>query len=280
MKKYLLILLITALVITLVSCNSRDLLKKKQSYTKEQIVPTFYLHGYKGTVNSTQFLTHAANKAHNHPIVYADVDAKGRVHLKGRIDKYNPSPIVVIKLEDNQNGDLDTNALWVKHAIEKVYDEQKFDKFNMVMHSMGNLSFSYYMLNYGNDKHLPQLNKQVNIAGTFNGILNINDKVNANSIDKNGKPKHMTREFKHIVPMRDNYKNKGIKILNIYGDLDDGTNSDGRVSNVSSLSLKYILGSVVSQYETYKVSGEEGDHSALHDSDKVASKINAFLWDE
>ena len=43
---------------------------------------------------------------------------------------------------------------------------------------MGNMSFAYYMKNYGGDKQLPRLQKQVNIAGTFNGVLHLNEKVN------------------------------------------------------------------------------------------------------
>ena len=37
---------------------------------------------------------------------------------------------------------------------------------------------------YGQDTQLPQLNKEVNIAGTFNGVLNLNEKVNEISVDK------------------------------------------------------------------------------------------------
>lgn len=52
---------------------------------------------------------------------------------------------------------------------------------------MGNLSFAKYMLKYGDDETLPQLNKQVNIAGTYNGVLNMNKQVNEIkiSVDKN-----------------------------------------------------------------------------------------------
>ena len=48
---------------------------------------------------------------------------------------------------------------------------------------MGNMTLSQYMLTYGNDKSLPKLDKQVNIAGPFNGVLNMNEKVNEISVD-------------------------------------------------------------------------------------------------
>ena len=50
------------------------------------------------------------------------------------------------------------------------------DNYNFVAHSMGNLSFAYFMKYYGNDKQLPQLQKEVNIVCTYNGVLNLNEK--------------------------------------------------------------------------------------------------------
>ena len=39
------------------------------------------------------------------------------------------------------------------------------------------------MKNYGDDLHLPQL-KEVNIAGVYNGVLNMNEEVNEIIVDK------------------------------------------------------------------------------------------------
>ena len=75
------------------------------------------------------------------------------------------NPIVKIELENNRQGYLDKNAAWFKNVLTKLQSEYNFDKFNFVGHSMGNLTFAQYMMTYGNDKSLPQLNKQVNIAG-------------------------------------------------------------------------------------------------------------------
>ena len=60
---------------------------------------------------------------------------------------------------------------------------------------MGNMSFAYYMNNYGNDKYLPH-QKKVNIAGTYNGVLNLNEKINEINLDRNGKPNKMNDDFK------------------------------------------------------------------------------------
>ena len=82
-------------------------------------------------------------------------------------------------------------------------------------HSMGNLTFAQYMMTYGNDKSLPQLNKQVNIAGTFNGVLNMNEDVNEITVDKDGKPSRMNQPYQQLRVLKDIYKGKGIEVLNI-----------------------------------------------------------------
>ena len=51
----------------------------------------------------------------------------------------------------------------------------------------------------------------------------------------------MNDDFKKLLSLKEVYKDKNIDVLNIYGDIQDGTHSDGRVSNSSSKSLKYLL---------------------------------------
>lgn len=69
----------------------------------------------------------------------------------------------------------------------------------------------------------------------------MNEDVNEITVDKDGKPSRMNQPYQQLRVLKDIYKGKGIEVLNIYGDLKDGTHSDGRVSNSSSKSLKYLL---------------------------------------
>ena len=80
-------------------------------------------------------------------------------------------------------------------------------------------------------------------------------KVNEITVDKDGKPSKMNADYEKLLGLKDVYKNKNIEVLNIYGDLKDGTHSDGRVSNSSSRSLKYLLGN---SPKTYKESEYKG----------------------
>ncbi len=70
----------------------------------------------------------------------------------------------------------------------------------------------------------------------------MNEQVNEISVDRSRKPSRMNPPYLDLQQLKDIYKGQEIEVLNIYDDLQDGTNSDGRVSNISSKSLKYLLG--------------------------------------
>jgi len=233
------------------------------TYIKSQI-PTLFLHGYAGSANSEKYMVQQAKKKGvTKEVITAYVSEDGKVELKGKLKKDATNPIVQIELENNKQGDLDLNAEWFK---------------NFVGHSMGNLSFAKYMLKYGDDETLPQLNKEVNIAGTFNGVLNMNEQVNEISVDRSGKPSRMNPPYPELQQLKNIYKGQEIEVLNIYGDLQDGTNSDGRVSNSSSKSLKYLLGNSPKSYKETKYEGKTAQHSELHENKQVANEIVEFLW--
>ncbi|MCD8787539.1 alpha/beta hydrolase [Staphylococcus gallinarum] len=248
---------------------------------KQTPEPTFYLHGYSGSEKSERYLVNSAiEKGVTNQVIKAHVSADGEVTFDGKFDKNDPHPIVQIILEDNKNWDYNKNAEWFKNVITETEQHIKYSKFNMVAHSMGNLTLGYYMLNYAGDESLPKLNKQVNTGAPYNGILGRNDEPNEVKLDENGKPDQMKQEYKDLQQMKYNYPKKSVDVLNVYGDLQDGSHSDGKVTNQSSLSLKSLLNGYVNSYRTFKVEGEHGEHSALHDYKVVADEINAFIWNK
>ena len=50
--------------------------------------------------------------------------------------------------------------------------------------------------------------KEVNIAGTYNGVLNLNEKINEINLDRNGKPNKMNDDFKKLLSLKEVYKDK------------------------------------------------------------------------
>lgn len=139
------------------------------------------------------------------------------------------------------------------------------------------LSFAQYMVDYVRDSSLPQLKKEVNLAGTFNGVLGMNEEDKEIQVDRNGKPSHMNPPYQEFMQLKSIYRDKNIDVLNMYGDLLDGTHSDGRVSNSSSKSLKYLLGDSPKSYQEVKYEGKEAQHSALHENEEVAQQMIRFL---
>lgn len=94
----------------------------------------------------------------------------------------------------------------------------------------------------GNHPPFPTLNKkEVNMARTYNGILNLNEKVNEIQVDQNGKPNKMSEDDKKWLGLKNIYKGKQIEDLNIYEDNQNGMHFDVKVSNSSPRPLKSLL---------------------------------------
>lgn len=278
-KTGLLIAILTLMLFLTYGCQSSSQSKQNSSSYNHSHTATLFLHGYGGSANSEKYMVQqAVNHGVTNQVITAIVDKNGDITFKGKLAKNAINPIVKIELEDNKNGNVKQNASHIKNVLTKLKNDFHIKQYNFVAHSMGNLSFAYFMKLYGQDTQLPQLNKEVNIAGTFNGVLNLNEKVNEISVDKNGKPSKMTENYQQLLGLKNNYKDKQIDVLNIYGDIQDGTHSDGRVSNSSSKSLKYLLADSPKSYKESQYTGASAQHSQLHENNKVAYEIIQFLW--
>lgn len=241
--------------------------------------PMLFLHGTSGTLNSFHYLIQQAeDRGVTQDVLIAHVSSEGDVTFEGDLSKDADNPIVQIELEDNDNMDLNANAKWIKNVLTELQAQYHIKDFNFVGHSMGNTSFAQYMINYGKDKTLPHLKKQVSIAGTYNGVLGQNEDVNEITVDKNGKPSRMIPPYQGFRKLKDVYQGQNIEVLNIYGDLLDGTNSDRLVSESSAKSLKYLLDNSPKSYKELRYEGENAEHSALHDNQDVANDILPYLW--
>lgn len=279
---FILIVIVTLILFTILNSRQSDKqIHSKVTQNTNHHMVTLFMHGYGGSENSEKFMVNqAVKKGVTNDVMIARVSRNGDVIFDGSIDKHAKNPIIKIEFENNQNSDFNENARWIKNVLSQLKSQYDVNKFNFVAHSMGNMTFAYYLKNYGDDKQLPQLQKEVNIAGTFNGVLNLNEKINEINVDRNGKPSKMNNDFKNLLSLKDIYKNKGIDVLNIYGDVQDGTHSDGRVSNSSSKSLKYLLGDSPKSYKESKFTGKTAQHSQLHENKDVANVIIHFLWNK
>ncbi|TID02900.1 hypothetical protein HMPREF9955_0943 [Staphylococcus epidermidis FS1] len=260
--------------------QSQSYISTHYSNNKIKTTATLFLHGYGGSERSERFMVkQALNKNVTNEVITARVSSEGKVYFDKKLNKDAANPIVKIEFKDNKNGNFKENAYWIKEVLSQLKSQFGIQQFNFVGHSMGNMSFAFYMKNYGDDRHLPQLKKEVNIAGVYNGVLNMNENVNEIIVDKQGKPSRMNPAYRQLLSLHKIYSGKEIEVLNIYGDLQDGSHSDGRVSNSSSQSLQYLLRGSAKSYQEMKFKGAKAQHSQLHENKDVANKIIQFLWE-
>ncbi|MGT2749975.1 alpha/beta hydrolase [Streptococcus orisasini] len=277
-KKYLLIGLLTALTIILgLFCYqswAHDL--NKTDYVQSK-TPTIFFHGYGSSANAETHMVDAAKSAGvTKTIILADVDQKGQVTLIGTIPKNAVNPIVKVNFADNRNTNYETDALYAKAVVTKLQKTYHFKKMNMVGHSMGNMAINFYMLANAGDKSLPQLQKQVDLAGHFDGIKGYELPEGLTVDKKTGRPNKMTAAYKRLLQLRQSYPENQVDVLNLYGDIGDG--SDGVVTNDSSRTLKYLIGKKAKSYQEHRFTGKLASHSKLHENPQVDKVLINFLW--
>lgn len=242
-------------------------------------VPTLFFHGYGSSANAEMHMINAAKSAGvTRTVLRATVAQDGHVTWRGQFKPGDHHPLVAVQFTDNRNSDYPQDATWAKHVITGLQKSYHVTKFNVVGHSMGNMAIVYYLLANGQNRHLPQLQKEVDIAGHFNGILGVNDEPNRMTLSATGKPNKMDHNYQQLLALRQRFPRQ-VQVLNIFGDLNNGTHSDGRVSNASSQSLKYLVKQRAATYQEHRIVGTEAQHSKLHDNAQVDRLLIQFLWD-
>ncbi|MDF7639405.1 alpha/beta hydrolase [Lactobacillus sp. ESL0791] len=242
------------------------------------VVPTLYLHGWGASARSTNSMIAYAEK-HNgaQKVLTATILRDGRVRLKGAWAANVKRPLIQVVMQDNKNGDYYQTREWFYNLIVLLQKKYRIRRYNIVAHSMGNLTTIFYQMKYGSRKNLPRLQKQVDLGGHFDGIIGMDDQPNRNKILADGRPKYLNKSYKYLLKNRKNYP-RGVAILNIFGNKEDGTNSDGDVSVVSARSLAYLVRGRARSYREVEIKGANGQHSKLHENPRVDRLIGNFLW--
>ncbi|WDF81717.1 alpha/beta hydrolase [Lacticaseibacillus pabuli] len=270
MKKVMLVLGTFVAILVLAACG--------QQTSTRGTTATLYIHGYGGSANSTNFLIkHADHAVGARKVTTATVSPNGQVSLKGSWRKGAKRPIVQVIFQDNHQRNPAVSGKWLRNVVVALQKHDGMTRFNTVAHSMGNWAVMSYALRYANKPGQPRFLKMVSLAGNYDGVLGRDDKANRNQLRGSGAPVRQTAEYKQLVKARGDFP-KDIAVWNGYGDLNDGSNSDGRVSMVSALSLGYVVRARAKSYETHAFIGKNAQHSKLHENAAVAKAIEQFLW--
>lgn len=266
MKKILKILL------GIVAC----LIFSMQTVQAKENIPTLFVHGWGSSYRAEEHMVKAAIKAKvTKTVVRIDVDNYGQAHLVGNLPKNAKDPLVEINFENNKNVNAMMEAQYLKAAVELLQTKYKFKKLNFVGHSMGNSAILYYLRDNAADRDLPKLNKQVALAVFPNGL--VDEMPKDVMLDKTGRPSVTAGDFENFLSLKTTYP-KDAQVLNIYGNVLDGSNSDGPVPVKSAQTLRYLVCPRAKSYQEKAIRGKMGQHSKLHDNAQVDRLLLKFLW--
>lgn len=244
-----------------------------------RLIPTFFFHGYGSSINAEKHMVNAAVKCGvTRSVMTAIVQPSGQVSLSGRISKNAKRPIVMVGFKNNTNASFTTDAKYAYNAIKAVQRRYHFNQMNLAGHSMGNMAIMFLLLNYGNRQSFPTLRHQVDLAGHFNGIRGVQSEAYS-SLEKNGRPRKMESNYRTLLKLRKTYPTTS-SVMNIYGDLQNGTHSDGDVPVNSARSLKFLVSSRARHYEEHEIFGRKAQHSNLHRNSQVDNLLIRFLWNK
>ena len=228
-----------------------------------------------------------ANYARSHgvttTIVRADVAKDGQVTWYGRLTPGARNPIIEVNLQNNKSVKPGAGSIvdayanssqYVLAVMRAVKAKYGFTKVNMVAHSMGNLQVYYYLKAHGQDRSLPQIQKLVDLAGHWNGLV-MEPGATTVTLAGNGRPSIMLPQYQGLLRLRQTFPRQ-IDVLNVYGNSKNAT--DGTVPNVSSQSLGWLVTGRAHSYQEQVIEGPGGQHSQLHENKAVDQLLVRFLW--
>lgn len=244
-------------------------------------IPTVFVHGLKGSAKSTNgMISYFSHRYYGAARVQTiNIEPDGELNVQGEYQEID-HPLIQINFV-NRNASIPQDNIWLAKALHYIKIKDGVDRYYAVGHSAGCVTLlQTEMLSR---KQLPIMEKFVSVAGCYNGLLNENDFSHAVHLDDHYRPDHWYQAdsqypaFKTLVRQA-KYFPKDVQVLNIYGDLGNGTNSDGKVTTQSALSLNYILRHQILKVQNVRFTGPLYKHSGLRKSPAVYQCIGTFLW--
>lgn len=280
-KSKIMVLVVAVIICAILLIGFKQL--KVTKYVRSD-VPTIFVHGWGSSSNAEEKMVRAAQNAGvTKTVVHANVDKNGKVTFNRKIPNNAVNPIVEVNLKDNKltgygkNNDWTSGyhhgATYVKNVVLALEKQHHYEAINLVGHSMGNLENIYYI----NDRRLPKVKHLVAIAGHYNGLMQQKAARKA-KVGQNGKPTGWEDPtYKALMGLRQTFPTD-TEVLNIYGDLGDGSHSDSAVPVNSARSLKHLVANRAKSYHEVEIKGKNAQHSKLHDNNQVNRELIDFLW--
>lgn len=233
--------------------------------------PTIFVYGYRGTAFSTNQLiesAEAAGVAKRSMVV--TVSPNGQLNVQGDLHA-TAAPIIQVIFQNNTAGE-EVDSQWLAKILTMLHQRYGVTRLNAVGHSMG----AYAVIAAAMAQTPVELEKVVVIAGPYDGLLGWNDKPHELQLAADGRPSLIRPEYARLLQSREHFRAKSV--LNIYGNVQDGSDTDTVVSVNSALSLGYLLRGLT-KYQTLAVTGPHAQHSRLHEHNVAVDRaMLQFIW--
>ncbi|MGQ5708504.1 alpha/beta hydrolase [Lactobacillus sp. PSON] len=262
-------LLILFLLVLALSIPGYSWMKKtnhdRAERRKSMVSPIIMVPGSSATVERFNPLIAKLNKNNPHPhsVLKIEVQTDGDLKYIGSINKGDNEPIIVIGFQDNKDGysNIKKQSKWFDIAFEQVSESYKFNNFKAFGHSNGGLILTYWLEHYYSDySDEIKIKRLMTLASPFN--------FNESNIS------HKTQMLSDFIK----YKKKLPKNLVVYS-LTGGQSyeSDGIVPESSVAAAKYVFQNQVKQFTEMTVTGTSANHSALPQNKEVVDAIKQYL---
>ena len=285
MKKVFLSIVAGLTVLLLVGCGSKQTkevektqasaLTQKNDDTafKKSAVPTVFIHGYGGTINSFGgMIQRLSSERKTTKEMLITVQSDGSLKVDGDLSKKKDNPSIQVLFTANKDTEWNQTE-WI-YTVLKYLKQQGVEQVNLVGHSMGGVSSLRYLTTYGQPNDASTINKFISIGAPFNDFTESSESID--DVLRNGPSVKAGRYIDYQNGIA-NVPNK-LPILLLAGKINQETVTDGTVPLNSALATFSLLKDHGNPIKYQIFTGPNAQHSQLHENLNVDKTVVDFLW--
>ena len=285
MKKVFLSIVAGLTVLLLVGCGSKQTKevektqasaltqKKDDTAFKKSTVPTVFIHGYGGTINSFGgMIQRLSSERKTTKEMLITVQSDGSLKVDGDLSKKKDNPSIQVLFTANKDTEWNQTE-WI-YTVLKYLKQQGVEQVNLVGHSMGGVSSLRYLTTYGQPNDASTINKFISIGAPFNDFTESSESID--DILRNGPSVKAGRYIDYQNGIA-NVPNK-LPILLLAGKINQETVTDGTVPLHSALATFSLLKDHGNPIKYQIFTGPNAQHSQLHENLDVDKTVADFLW--
>ena len=284
MKKVFLSIVAGLTVLLLVGCGSKQTKevektqasaltqKKDDTAFKKSAVPTVFIHGYGGTINSFGgMIQRLSSERKTTKEMLVTVQSDGSLKVDGDLSKKKDNPSIQVLFTANKDTEWNQTE-WI-YTVLKYLKQQGVEQVNLVGHSMGGVSSLRYLTTYGQPNDASTINKFISIGAPFNDFTESSESID--DVLRNGPSVKAGRYIDYQNGIA-NVPNK-LPILLLAGKINQETVTDGTVPLNSALATFSLLKDHGNPIKYQIFTGPNAQHSQLHENLNVDKTVVDFL---